>query len=129
MMPTVLLVDDSDETREVYATMLTYHDMDVLEARNGEEGVRMAFEHKPDVIVMNVAMPVVDGLTAADALRADERTAGIPVIACTGYVREDGADEARQAGCAAYLEKPCSPQRLLAEVQRLLPDPVRAAGT
>lgn len=127
-MPTILLVDDSSETREIYATMLAHANMDVLEAVDGEDGVRMAFEHLPDAIIMNVAMPVVDGLTAADTLTADPRTRNTPIIVCTGYVREDGAEEARRVGCTAYLEKPCTPQRLLQEVEHVLREARPPAG-
>jgi two-component system, cell cycle response regulator DivK len=92
----------------------------VMEAADGALGVRLACEHRPDLILMNLSMPKMDGLSAAALLRADSRTTAIPIIACTGYIRDQGEDHAEDAGCNAYLEKPCEPSRLVEEVTKFI---------
>lgn len=125
-MKTVLLVENDFDTCEIYRTVLTHRGYRVLAAGNGSDGVRMAVENTPDLIVMNLSMPKLDGLSAASILRADERTAMIPIIACTGFIRDEGEQEAEVAGCDAYLEKPCEPSRLVAEVERFIGVPAPA---
>jgi two-component system, cell cycle response regulator DivK len=125
-MKKVLVVEDNPDTRLIYQTALEHYGYEVVEAANGAEGVRAAEATAPDVIIMNLAMPMLDGLGATAALRQDARTARIPVIACTGYVRDDGAEEAREAGVDVYLEKPCEPSRLIEEVARLIGPPTAA---
>jgi two-component system, cell cycle response regulator DivK len=124
-MKTVLLVEDSDDTREIYTTILRHHGYRVVEASTGPDGITTAKSELPDVIVMNVGLPGIDGLSATHMLKQDSATAGIPIIACTAFVVEDGGDTAEQAGCDSYLEKPCDPTRVLAEVQRFI-GPARA---
>jgi CheY-like chemotaxis protein len=121
---TVLLVEDSEETREVYTTFLRHHGYRVLEAGTGLDGIALARSEQPDVIVMNLAMPAVDGLSATQALKADPATRPIPIIVCSAFIREEGADPAEDAGCEAYLEKPCEPSRILEEVRRFAGDTV-----
>jgi two-component system, cell cycle response regulator DivK len=119
-MKTVLLVDDDDDTRSIYHAVLRHHGYEVLLAPDGPEGIRLARTRSPLVIVMNLSMPKLDGISAISILRDDPRTGGIPIIACTGFVREDGEELAEDAGCDSYLEKPCQPTRLLAEVQKFI---------
>jgi CheY-like chemotaxis protein len=116
---TVLLVEDSEDTRLIYATYLQHKGWRVLEAENGRVGIQVAREKLPDVIVMNVSMPVIDGLTAAELLKEDPNTSGIPIIACTAYVRSEGGELARIAGCDSYIEKPAPPSLILEEIDRL----------
>jgi two-component system, cell cycle response regulator DivK len=127
-MRPVLLVDDDDDTRSIYQTMLRHYGYDAVVAADGPEGVRLAQAHEPSIIVMNLSMPTLDGISAISMLREDPRTASIPIIACTGFVREDGEDLAEDAGCDAYLEKPCQPSRLVQEIQRFIGPPVAPAG-
>jgi two-component system, cell cycle response regulator DivK len=123
-MKKVLVVDDDFDTRTIWLTALEHHGFSAIGAGDGPEGVQLAQEEAPDVIVMNLSMPKLDGLTATALLRQDPRTAAIPIIACTGFVREDGGDQAEDAGCDAYLEKPCEPSRVVEEVQRFIGAPV-----
>jgi two-component system, cell cycle response regulator DivK len=127
-MKKVLVVDDDFDTRTIWQTALEHHGYTVFGAQDGPEGITLAQHQVPDVIVMNVSMPKLDGLSATTLLRQDPRTAAIPIIACTGFVREDGGDRAEDAGCDAYLEKPCEPSRVVEEVQRFIGPPVAAAG-
>jgi CheY-like chemotaxis protein len=117
---TVLFVEDNDDTRRIYSTFFRHHGYHVLEAANGQEGVQLARESRPDVVVMNLSMPVIDGISATSLIKEHEVTAGIPIVVCTAFVREDGSDLAFAAGCDAYLEKPAEPSRVLEEVERLV---------
>jgi two-component system, cell cycle response regulator DivK len=127
-MKKVLLVENDGDTREIYATALQHNGYIVLLAKDGGEGVRIAQEHGPDLIVMNLAMPRVDGLSATSLLRDDPRTATIPIVACTGFSYNDGAERAEDAGANAYLEKPVEPSRMVQEVERIIGPAVPAGG-
>ena len=126
--PTVLLVDDSRETRDIYAAYLQHHGYEVLQAADGLSGVATARVYCPDVIVMNVSLPGLDGITATHRIRHAPELGDVRIVACTGYVREEGQGIALAAGCDAYLEKPCSPSELLREIRRLLGDTAVAGG-
>jgi two-component system, cell cycle response regulator DivK len=122
-MKKVLIVEDDNDTRVIWETVLEHHGYSVMAAGDGPQGVLLAQEHGPDLIVMNLSMPQLDGISATAILRQDPRTAGIPIIACTGFVQEDGGDQAEHAGVSAYLEKPCEPSRMVAEVERFIGTP------
>jgi CheY-like chemotaxis protein len=117
---TILFVEDNEDTRRIYSEFFRHHGYEVLEAANGQEGVQLARQLRPDIVVMNLSMPVIDGLSATSLIRENEATAGIPIVVCTAFVREDGSDLAFAAGCDAYLEKPAEPSRVLEEVERLV---------
>jgi two-component system, cell cycle response regulator DivK len=125
-MKKILVVEDDTDTRVIWQTVLEHHGYTVIGANDGPAGVRMAQELGPDLIVMNLSMPKLDGVSATALLRQDPRTAAIPIIACTGYVREDGQDQAEDAGVNAYLEKPCEPSRIVEEVERFIGPPISA---
>ena len=116
----VLVVDDFDDNRSMYAVYLTYSGYDVLEAADGREAVEMASVKMPDVIVMDLTLPVMDGWEATRRLKADERTRHIPIIVLTGHAIAGQARDARDAGCDAFLAKPCLPEMLVEKVQELL---------
>lgn len=115
---TVLLVEDLLENRIIYSTILSRHGYRVLEARNGKEGVRLAREERPDLILMDISLPVMDGWTAAEHIKGDQATAEIPIVALTANDLDRPEMAARL--CASYLVKPCLPPRVLQEVQRLI---------
>lgn len=128
MTKTVLLVDDSAETRQMYALRLRDEGYEVLEAPDGEEGIRIASEELPALIFMNMALPEMDGWTAISVLKQDRRTARIPVVALTGFDASAARARAEQVGSDGFIAKPCEPSRLLDEVRRWLePDPGEAA--
>jgi two-component system, cell cycle response regulator DivK len=122
-MKKILVVEDDHDTRMIWGTILEHHGYTVNVATDGPEGVRLAQEQPPDLIIMNLSMPKLDGISATALLRQDPRTRAIPIIACTGFVREDGEDQAEDAGVDAYLEKPCEPSRVVAEVERFIGPP------
>lgn len=125
-MKTVLVIENDPDTRSIYSAVLEHSGFAVLAAPDGAEGVMLAQQRVPDLILMNLSMPKMDGISATVHLREDPRTAAIPIIACTGFIRDEGEDIAEGAGCDAYLEKPCEPSRILEEVERFLGPPVSA---
>jgi two-component system, cell cycle response regulator DivK len=116
----VLLVDDSEETRGMYALRLRNEGYQVLEAEDGDRGIRLATEQRPDLIFMNLAIPRVDGWTAISRLKQDHRTRDIPVVAISGFDEEPARARAEACGSDAFLGKPCEPSRVLEEVHRHL---------
>jgi len=116
----VLIVEDYQDTREMYARYLRFSGFEVREARNGAEALRKAAGEHPDVIVMDLALPRMDGWEATRRLKAEPATRGIPVIALTGHAHADREQEARKAGCDAFLTKPCLPDALVKEIHRVL---------
>ena len=91
----------------------------VVEAADGSEAMLRAESIQPDVILMDMSMPIVDGWEATRFLKANPRTRHIPIVALTSHALMGSSDPAFQAGCDAFLARPCPPQRVLAEVQRL----------
>jgi two-component system cell cycle response regulator DivK len=118
--PRVLLVDDYPDAREMYTEYLEFSGFDVVEAGNGMEALQRALDSSPDIILMDLSLPVMDGWEATRRLKADERTASIPVVALTGHARAGISEGAKKAGCDAFVTKPCLPDALLAEIQRML---------
>jgi CheY-like chemotaxis protein len=116
----VLLVEDDGDSRQVYGTVLRHAGYHVLEAMNGSEGILLARQHRPDVIVMDLGLPQVDGWAATEALKSDPETSHIPVVAVTVHVQDFYRGRAQMVGCDSFLDKPCSPARLVGEVSRIL---------
>jgi CheY-like chemotaxis protein len=116
----VLIVDDFEDNRAMYVQHLTYSGLRVAEAGQGEEALRKVHELRPDVIVMDLSLPVLDGWEATRRLKADPGTRAIPVIALTGHALSGHSRRARDAGCDAFLTKPCLPDELLKEIRRML---------
>lgn len=117
---TVLLVEDNPDNQEIYRIILAHHGYTVLQAWDGEGGVRMARHHRPAVILMDLTMPNVDGLEATRRLKADPATAAIPVIALTADVEKTARLAAAAAGCVSFLSKPVAPHQVAEEVGRVL---------
>jgi CheY-like chemotaxis protein len=117
---TVLLVEDNEDNQFVYRTILEHFNYRVIVAGDGEEGVRQAREVLPDVILMDVSIPVIDGLEATRILKADPSTAAIPIVALTAHALAEDRRRASEAGCDSYLSKPAEPKKVLAEVKRML---------
>jgi two-component system cell cycle response regulator DivK len=118
--PLVLLEDDYSDAREMYAEYLTISGFDVAEAHDGLEAVAKAAELLPDVILMDMALPGLDGWEATRRLKRNPRTREIPVVALTGHAFAGYARTAEEAGCVAFVVKPCLPDALVTEVRRIL---------
>lgn len=117
---TVLLIEDDRDSRAIYGTVLRHSGYRVVEATDGGVGLQLAQRHRPDLILMDLGLPDVDGLRATEKLKLNHTTAHIPVVAVTVHVEETYRSRARAVGCDSFLEKPCSPSRLLEEITRVL---------
>ncbi len=124
----VLIVDDFEDNRAMYAEFLRFSGFEVEEATNGAEAIDKAREVLPDVVVMDLSLPVLDGWEATRRIKADARTRHIPIVALTGHALEGHSQGAREAGCDEFLAKPCLPESLLATVKRLLEPGPRSAS-
>ena len=116
----VLIVDDFADNREMYGQFLEFSGFRVTEAQNGHEALEKAFALRPDLIVMDLSLPGLDGWEATRRLKADERTRTTPVIALTGHALAGHSKGAMDAGCDAFITKPCLPERLLEEITAML---------
>jgi CheY-like chemotaxis protein len=118
--PLILVVDDYQDAREMYAEYLQFSGFRVAEARNGNEAVERAFALKPDLILMDLSLPGMDGWEATRRLKADDATRNIPIVALTGHALAGASEGARKAGCDSFVTKPCLPDDLVVEVRRML---------
>jgi CheY-like chemotaxis protein len=117
--PTVLVVDDNADTRVVVRWMLERWGCRVVEAADGREAIEMTFEHRPDLVVMDLSMPVADGYEAIRSIRGREEFSGLPIIAVTAFDRAVARDGAEAAGFNYYLSKPIDFKRLEVLVEKL----------
>src|SRR5207244_13456488 len=120
--PRVLLVDDYPDAREMYTEYLEFSGFEVIAAGNGMEALQRAADSDPDIILMDLSLPVMDGWEATRRLKADKRTAHIPVVALTGHALAGISDGAKKAGCDAFVTKPCLPEDLVKEIRKVLDD-------
>ena len=116
----VLVVEDYQDAREMYAAYLQFSGYRVAEATNGLEAIEKTLELLPDIILMDLALPKMDGWEATRRLKSDDRTKHIPIVALTGHALAGHAEGARQAGCDSFVTKPCLPDALVAEIRRML---------
>jgi CheY-like chemotaxis protein len=116
--PRVLLIDDNALNRRLFRRLLVFDGMEVLEAENAESGIEVARLHRPDLILMDIQLPGMDGLEATRVIRSDAEIASIPVVALTSFAM--GGDEARciAAGCRGYISKPVEIGAFTAAVRR-----------
>ena len=128
----VLIVDDVEDNRRIYRMFLRREGFDVITAVDGRDALAKAAALLPDLVVMDLAIPAIDGWEATRRLKRDRRTRAIPVIALTCHVLTGAREQAREAGCDAFLAKPCLPEELTREIRRVLkmgtPPRRRAAG-
>jgi len=118
--PLILVVDDYQDALEMYAEYLQFSGFRVAEAKNGNEAVEQAFALMPDLILMDLSLPGMDGWEATRRLKADERTKRIPIVALTGHALAGASEGAKKAGCDSFVTKPCLPDDLVVEVRRML---------
>ena len=119
----MLLVDDYPDAREMYTEYLEFSGFDVIGAGNGLEALQRAVDDNPDIILMDLSLPVMDGWEATRRLKADNRTASIPVVALTGHALAGISEGAKKAGCDAFVTKPCLPEDLVREIRKILDAP------
>jgi two-component system, OmpR family, alkaline phosphatase synthesis response regulator PhoP len=117
----VLIADDSHDARQMYGEYLSHAGFGIFTAHDGAAALNIAIQVQPDVIVMDLSMPTLDGITATQRLRQHPRTRQTPVILLTGYPRRAIERGALESGVSVFLTKPCLPEDLEAHIRRLLP--------
>ena len=118
----ILVIEDNEDNRQIIRDLLTSLGYDLIEAVDGVEGVAMAQNHRPDLILMDIQLPEIDGYEATRQIRAVPELAQVPIIAVTSYALSGGEAKARDAGCNGYVAKPFSPRELVAKIREFLPD-------
>src|SRR5262245_41489141 len=118
--PRVLLVDDYPDAREMYSEYLQFSGFDVVEAANGIEALQSALERTPDIILMDLSLPVMDGWEATRRLKADNRTASIPDVALTAHALAGISAGAQRGGCDAFAARRCLTEDLVKEIRKEL---------
>jgi two-component system cell cycle response regulator DivK len=116
----ILVVEDAEDNRQILRDLLGMAGYDIVEAHDGAQGVAMATEHKPDLILMDIQMPVMDGYEATRQIKANPELKAIPIMAVTSYALSGDEQKTRDAGCDAYIAKPYSPRQMLAKVREIL---------
>jgi CheY-like chemotaxis protein len=124
---TVLLVEDNEDNLLIYSTILRHSGYTVVEARDGQAGIDAAKAEKPGLILMDVSIPVMDGLEATRRLKADPSTKDIPIIALTAHALASDQQKAIEAGCDSYIAKPAEPRAVVAAVREYLGEAGAAA--
>ena len=121
MSKRILVVEDHEDNRQILRDLLGSAGFEMLEAGDGESALRMAAAEQPDLILMDVQLPILDGYEATRRLKSDPRLKAIPIIVVTSYALSGEEVRARNAGCDAYVAKPYSPRQLLAKIRTYLP--------
>ena len=119
-MTKILLVEDNEDNRDMLSRRLERKDFDVSLAVDGQDGVNKAKDEMPDIILMDMSLPVMDGWEATRTLKAEEATKAIPVIALTAHAMSSDRDKAMAAGCDDYIVKPLDEEELLSKLARYL---------
>lgn len=119
-MKRILMVEDTEDNRHIVRDLLGASGYELLEAADGAEGVAMASRHKPDLILMDIQLPVLDGYEATRRIKSDPALQHIPIIAVTSFALSGDEVKTREAGCDGYVAKPFSPRQLLAKIKEFI---------
>jgi two-component system cell cycle response regulator DivK len=120
MSKRILVVEDQEDNRQIIRDMLSATDYQITEAQNGEEALAAVAKQRPDLILMDIQMPILDGYEATRRIKADPALRAIPIIAITSYALSGDEQKARAAGCDDYVPKPYSPRQLLGKIRQYL---------
>ena len=121
----ILIVEDDTKNLTLFRDLLQRFGYTTIEATNGREGVKLARVNKPDLILMDIQLPVMDGIEATKILKSDPETKNIPILALTSYAMKGDREKILQAGCDDYLAKPVDVQEFLAKVARYFPTHIK----
>jgi two-component system, cell cycle response regulator DivK len=121
MSQRILVIEDQEDNRTIVRDLVTANGYQLLEATSGEEGLKIAARERPDLILMDIQLPGIDGYEVTRRLKADATLRKIPVIAVTSYALSGDDKKAFAAGCEGYVTKPFSPRLLLAKIREFLP--------
>jgi two-component system, cell cycle response regulator DivK len=116
----ILIVEDTEDNRRIMRDLLSNAGFDIVEAHDGQAAVAAAANYVPDLILMDIQLPVLNGYEAIRRIKADPKLQAIPIIAVTSYALTGDKESARAAGCDRYVAKPFSPRQLLATIRELL---------
>ena len=122
MSKRILVVEDQEHNRQILRDLLATAGYDMIEAEDGVQAIAAASEHRPDLILMDIQLPELDGYEATRRIKADPALNAIPIIVVTSYALSGDEDKARAAGCNAYVAKPYSPRALLAKIREFCPN-------
>ncbi|MGA8758060.1 MAG: response regulator [Stellaceae bacterium] len=122
MTKRILIVEDTEDNRRIIRDLLTSVGYELIEAVDGGEGVALAQSERPDLILMDIQLPVIDGYEATRRIRAIPDLAKVPIIAVTSYALSGDEAKTRAAGCDGYVAKPFSPRQLVAKIREFLPE-------
>lgn len=121
MTKRILVVEDQEDNRQILRDLLTSADYEMTEAENGQEALDAVAKERPDLILMDIQLPIMDGYEATRRIKANPALKDIPIIVVTSYALSGDEGKARDAGCDAYVTKPYSPRQLLAKIREFLP--------
>ena len=121
MTKRILVVEDQEDNRQIVRDLLTANDYEMTEAENGEEALAAVAKDRPDLILMDIQLPIIDGYEAARRIKANPALHHIPIIAVTSYALSGDDVKAFAAGCDGYVAKPFNPRTLLATIRTYLP--------
>ena len=121
MSKSILVVEDQENNRQIIRGMLTFTDYEIMEAESGEQALEAVAKERPDLILMDIQLPGIDGYEVTRRIKADPALRSIPIIAVTSYALSGEEQKARAAGCDEYVPKPYSPRQLLAKIRQYLP--------
>jgi len=124
MKKRILVVEDQQDNRQILRDLLTNAGFDMIEAENGEEAIASAQASRPDLILMDIQLPILDGYEATRSIKRDPELKHIPVIAGTSYALSGDEERAGEAGCDGYVAKPYSTRHLLAKIGQFLEQPL-----
>jgi two-component system cell cycle response regulator DivK len=120
MTKRILVVEDQEDNRQILRDLLANAGYEMIEAEDGQQALDQAAKHRPDLILMDIQLPVMDGYEATRRIKADPNLNAIPIIVVTSYALSGDEEKARGAGCDAYVAKPYSPRALLAQIREYL---------
>lgn len=120
MTKRILVVEDQPDNRQIIRDMLAPTEYEIIEAEDGQQALEAIAKQRPDLILMDIQLPIIDGYTATRKIKADPALRSIPIIAVTSYALSGEEKKAREAGCDDYVPKPFSPRQLLAKIRQHL---------
>jgi len=128
MRPKILVIEDNEQNLYLTTFILEKHGYEVIQAREGSEGIRLAGQVKPDLILLDIQLPEMDGYAVALALRSSPALDGVPIVAVTSYAMVGDRERILATGCTGYIEKPINPDTFVAQVEAHLPDGTSGRG-
>ncbi len=128
MKRTILLIEDNEQNRYLAIFLLEQHGYKIVPATNGPDGIEMAKASTPDLILLDIQLPLMDGYTVARILRGIESLRDVPIIAVTSYAMVGDREKSLEAGCTGYIEKPINPETFVREIEQFLNPPPTTSG-